>query len=278
MNPSLRSQSVSNKQNSFLKKSVISITIDPQKAQDLRNRLIDRGISPMPLPSVKRPKISNPPVTKAKLPSITVFDDKTPDVSFIKIDQKPSNPSASKPRQEKQVEERMTSGVISVGKLRPSTAAKRKLSKREHESSFVSLSRPITSQQNILPHKPSFSNNFSTDENIRAMNLLHKMQGSRKVIQHYIPQNPSFVQEEVFEEFKQEPAEKLSEIDLFIKSLQEDKKELGFIYCLENQAHNPYDLKKIVSPQGHSEYYTISKKGIALFVNGSPVEFTRLSD
>jgi dynein heavy chain, axonemal len=279
MKQGIRSTSSNPKVNSFLKRS-INIIVDPQKTQDLRNRLIDRGISPMPLPSVKRPKITNSSLNKPRLPIMSVFnEDRTPDVSFIKSEPKAVDISIVKPRAKdlKEItEERANpSGFISVGKLRPSTAARNKSSKREHNSSFASLSRPITSQQN-LPHKPGLSHNFSNEESVRAMHLLHKMQGSRK----YIPAQPAFSQVFIQEEenFKEKPAEKLSEIDSFIKSIQEDKKDQGFIYCLETEMHNPYELKKVISPQGFQEYYTISKKGIALFVNGSPIEFTRLAD
>ncbi|OMJ74343.1 hypothetical protein SteCoe_26764 [Stentor coeruleus] len=288
MKPSVRSLSAANaKGNSFIKKSSINIVIDPQKTQDLRNRLVDRGISPMPLPSVKRPKISTSSLNRPKMPVVaTYIEERSQEPSFIRQDIKSTEISMIKPRTRDErgpPEERGSiSGFISVGKLRPSTANRKKSIRREQDSSFASLSRPVTSHQNIIPHKPSFSNNFSNDESVRAMKLLHKMQGSRKYIVPSSPMNNQTLFPEDFDEssriIKIEPVEKLSEVDTFIKSIQEEKKELGFIYCLENQIHCPYDLKKIVSPQGHNEYYTVSKKGIALFIGGSPVEFTRLAD
>ena len=245
------------------KKSLIQV--DPQRTQDLRSRLVDRGISPNPLPSVKRPKISNSSLNKPRMPVVVQHIDDSvikPDSSFSVI-----RPRARADEQH---------GFVSVGKLRPTTAIRKKSSKRENETSFASLSRPVTSQFKL---HPSMSNNFSNDDSKRAMKLLEKMQGSHKHIKIIATSNnPLFVKEESEFEFNQCQDDKLGEVDVFIKSVQDDKKDMGFIYCLENQVHNPYDLKKIISPQGFNEYYTLSKKGVALFINGSPLEFTRLSD
>lgn len=284
MKPSIRSQSASNaKANSFIKKTPINIRIDPQKTQDLRNRLIDRGISPMPLPSVKRPKILNPSMNKPRLPVVVLpADDRPAAVPFVRSEIRSSESYVIKPRTNEVKEERTSlSGFVSVGKLRPSTAARKHSSKRENDSSFAVLSRPVTSHKSLAPHKPTTSVNFSNEESVRAMHLLHKMQGSRKYITIQSPTNFHNFTQEIEDEAElkfQEKTEILNEVDVFIKLIQEEKKEIGFIYCLETQVHNPYELKKIISPQGFNEYYTMSKKGIALFVNGSPVEFTRLSE
>ena len=242
------------------------IQSDPQRTQDLRSRLIERGISPNPLPSVKRPKIANNSLNRPRMPIVVQHNEEPvmkPDTSFSVI-----RPRARLDEQ---------SGFVSVGKLRPTTAIRNKSAKRDHETSFASLSRPITSQPKL---QPSISNNFSNDDSKRAMKLLERMQGSNKHIKIFSQvQNPVFYKEEVEKELAGvESCEKMGEVDLFIKSIQDEKKDVGFIYCLENQVHNPYDLKKIISPQGFTEYYTLSRKGVALFVNGSPIEFTRLTD
>lgn len=276
MRPNPKSQSVP--------KRPITIAVDPKKTQDLRSRLVDRGISPVPLPSVKRPKMQNASfsIIKKNKDIYSLSEPKSPNISFIQ----------AKPQAENSIlrdlpNRSSASGYISAGKLRPSTASKKRyvIKNMDLDTTDLPKSRPVTTQNSrSYIRNPSSFKNFSVDESFRAMSLVQHMKGIKIPLRN--PKqifNPSFYVDEGKDEnypIDEEPISKFenNDVDDFIRMLQEEGREGSFLYCIQIEPHNPYHLKSIISPQGQDYYFTVSKSGVSVFVDGSPQEFTKLSD
>ena len=73
-----------------------------------------------------------------------------------------------------------------------------------------------------------------------------------------------------------------SELDKYIELLLDSKQtdQSVFVYLLPNNNGNPYDLLvcQYHDLKRESKYYTLSAKGITLYLEESPVEFITLGD
>ena len=259
----------------------INITVDPRKAQDLRSRLVNRGLSPNPLPSVYRRKAqasSHAKISKARESPIpnqnfeNLQRNQTPEtkhrMSSVKraIARDPSLTSKNQYSIKKRTD-------FSTPKIRPTTSKDLIQLPNPSEKSL----RPITASSVKSQFKKQPANNFSIDESFRAMNLVNKMTGHK---------NQTALPQQIFEEsFRELPIPSaaqtrtyLTDIDAFIKEIQDDSSEGNFIYCAFKEPNNPYHLERVISPKEYNEYFTISKNGVSYFVNGSPREFIKLSD
>ena len=248
---------------------------DSMKTLQLKSRLFERGISANPLPSVKKPRVSQSAkklqtaATLASMPS-------------SKLILRPTSTRTS------------VTGFTSIGALRPSSAIKiSKIPASLTTRTANQPARPDTARTNIsaIQKVNTSRSNIEIMDSARAANLIEKLTNRPKTARRDI-NTP--IQEEVIEVFQEPFKEEIKDyyiddyreetkIDQFIRLIKEGKTEENeFVYLLRCPITENYDYAVISAAQARNEsnesFYTLSAKGLSLFIAGSPVEFVKFSD
>ena len=266
--------------------SGLSVTINPRLVQELKNRLYDKGISAVPLPSVKRPRLHNIPIKTHRATG-----------SVQRVER--SNSPLEVPVQVQVMSARPSiTGFVNAGALRPSSA-RRKIGDPQILAS--QSSRPQS-------HRPETAHTALSSSRLLHSALLRdqRAQSAKSIAKPPRPYSSTTYVGNVSSRVLQPPlltrsplpmptgtgqgdmsairsnasAEEWTDLDKFIREVQEGQTDPAeFIYLNVEASGDPYGL--IVVPGNEikpEKYFTMSAKGISTFVNGAPYEFTLLSE
>lgn len=267
----------------------ISVSINPRLVQDLKNRLYDKGINAIPLPSVKRPRLHNIPLKGGPKEPVRAESMDRAEVSPLLEQQKPrelqSRPSIT--------------GFVNSGALRPSSARRRIGDARVVTSrGSGSAQRPVTAGVRSSRLKPATPDTSIIRSGITSRNVPSRPFSSNTVIRRGISPLPTREADKSLHlleplsdlspipqpskalEVSQSAAEDWSDLDKFIQLIEENQTDPAeFVYLTPGTAGDPYDLAVVSANElKHEKYLTLSAKGISTFVNGSPYEFVPLAD
>ncbi|OMJ83653.1 hypothetical protein SteCoe_15380 [Stentor coeruleus] len=237
---------------------------DSNKAQELRNRLIERGLSSKPLPSVKKPKVSQ---SSQKLQTVPTFAS-LPDTKLL------LRPSSSRIS---------ITGFTSIGALRPSSAVKNlKIPTSLTTRTANHPSRPTTARTNISTlQRIATRTLIDVSDTTRAMNLIDKLTNRPKTARQEAQETP--IPKDIIEEIYTDYEYQETKIDEFIRRIREKRiEENEFVYLLRDNESQETDYYVVEAEEARNdpnrEFYTLSAKGLSMFVSGSPVEFIRYQD
>lgn len=244
-----------------------------ESALNLKSRLIERGISSHPLPSVKRPKVSQ------SQQKITVMNTLSSQPESKLMIRPPTRTSVT--------------GFTSMAALRPSSAIKNlKIPASLITRTANQPARPNTARtNNTINQKINTSRTeLETKDTARLANLIDKLRNSSSNFNYQSVNRPTSAKKK---DLGDTPLPKSLEgtrkdyeetkLDEFIRCVKEKNvEENEFVYLLRVQMRYNFDYV-VVGPeearQGYAEeFYTLSAKGLSVFVGGSPIEFIRFND
>lgn len=239
-------------------------TSDSEKTLNLKSRLFERGISAKPLPSVAKPKVSQ---SSKKLQTVPMLNHLPESRLLIRPDSSRTN-----------------SAYTSTGALRPTSAMKiAKIPASISTRTITQPYRPETARTttSIMQRINTSRTHLDVSETTRTANLIEKLTNRPKTAKKEIAEVPEF-NEVTFENYL-EFIDEETELDEFIRLIKERKiEEKEFIYLLRASVRDNCDYvvvpAEIARNESNYEFYTLSAKGLSMFVNGSPVEFISLHD
>jgi dynein heavy chain len=242
---------------------------DTSKTQNLKNRLIERGLGTNPLPSVKKPRVATSSTHRLQTVQ-TVQTLQTATESKLTL-----LPSTSRVS---------ITGFTSLGALRPSSAIKNsKVAPPLTLRTANQPSRPCTARTNktTLTLVHSFRNESSKIDDERVANLIDKLTNRPSTALREPAFTPIPKPTESYEQIDTYIEE--SRLDQFIRSIKDKTSEPNqFVYLLrEPVGHaNDYDVvpAEVARTQENGEYFTLSAAGLSTFISGSPVEFIKFAD
>lgn len=241
---------------------------DSDKIQNLRNRLVERGLGTNPLPSVKKPKVAE---SSKRLQTVQT-NQSFPTALEAKLSLIPNSSRIS------------ITGHTSSGALRPSSAIKN----LKMPASFVTRtanqpSRPCTARTNLtsLTRINTYRNLTDNVDIDRVNHLIDKLTNrpttaNREIMNTPFTQPPA---EEVYEDFSYDE----SKLDEFIRNIKEKNiQQNEFVYLLREPVGHKNDYEvvsaEVARNQANGEFFTLSAAGLSTFVAGSPVEFIKFKE